>query len=112
MASQPGVISVSDQLTTFDDTFAMMENLDYVVTTCTSVLHAAAITGTKTIGLVPIAAYFTYLSPKTEGRPDNTSIWYGNNFRFFRQVKPKNWSLPLQQAQNYIRQDLKLTHEK
>src|ERR1035437_8163782 len=30
MASQPGVISVSDQLLTFDDTFAMMENLDYV----------------------------------------------------------------------------------
>lgn len=112
MAARADVISISDQITSFDDTFALMENLDYVVTTCTSVLHAAAIVGTKTIGLVPIAAYFTYLSPPTPGRPQNTSIWYGDNFRFFRQVKPKNWEEPLQQAKEYIQQDLKLTYEK
>jgi hypothetical protein len=111
MAARPDVITVSDQIKSFDDTFAMVENLDYVVTTCTSVLHAAAISGTKTIGLVPIAAYFTYLSPPTPGRPENTSIWYGDNFRFFKQVKPKNWELPLQQAHDYIREDLKLTYD-
>lgn len=112
MAARPDVISVSDQINSFDDTFAMVENLDYVVTTCTSVLHAAAIAGTKTIGLVPIAAYFTYLSPPTPGRPKDTSIWYGDNFRFFCQTKPKSWELPLQQAADYIREDLKLNHAK
>ena len=100
----PELIDIADQITSFDDTFALLENLDLVVTTCTSVLHASAIVGTKTIGFVPIAAYFTYLSPTTEGRPPNTSIWYGDNLRFFRQVKPKSWKDPMIEAKSYIKQ--------
>lgn len=110
MRARTDVIQISDQIESFDDTFAMVENLDYVVTTCTSVLHAAAISGTKTIGLVPIAAYFTYLSPPTTGRPTDTSIWYGDNLRFYMQTQPKDWHGPLQQAVDYIQQDLKNNH--
>ena len=110
MRARTDVIQISDQIESFDDTFAMVENLDYVVTTCTSVLHAAAISGTKTIGLVPIAAYFTYLSPPTTGRPTDTSIWYGDNLRFYMQTQHKDWHGPLQQVVDYIQQDLKNNH--
>lgn len=91
----PELIDVADQIESYDDTFALLENLDFVVSSCTSVLHAAAIMGTRTLGLIPISAYFTWLSPPTEGREKNTSIWYGDNLRFFRQTEPKDWTNPL-----------------
>lgn len=91
----PELIDVSDRIESYDDTFALVENLDFVISSCTSVLHAAAIMGTKTLGLIPISAYFTWLSPPTPGRPANTSIWYGDNLRFFRQTVPKDWTNPL-----------------
>lgn len=91
----PELIDVADQIESYDDTFALLENLDFVVSSCTSVLHAAAIMGTRTLGLIPISAYFTWLSPPTEGRDKNTSIWYGDNLRFFRQTEPKDWTKPL-----------------
>jgi len=94
-AKYPELIDVSDQIESYDDTFALLENLDFVVSSCTSVLHAAAIMGTRTLGLIPISAYFTWLSPPTQGRPGNTSIWYGDNLRFFRQTVPKDWAKPL-----------------
>jgi tetratricopeptide (TPR) repeat protein len=94
-AKYPELIDVSDQIESYDDTFALLENLDFVVSSCTSVLHAAAIMGTRTLGLIPISAYFTWLSPPTQGRPGNTSIWYGDNLRFFRQTEPKDWAKPL-----------------
>lgn len=102
----PELIDVSKDIKSFDDTFAIVENLDYVVTSCTSVLHAAAIRGVKTLGLVPISAYFTWLSPTTDGRPKNTSIWYPDNLRIFRQVKPKNWDEPFEKVREFLLKDL------
>jgi hypothetical protein len=91
----PELIDVTNRIESYDDTFALLENLDFVVSSCTSVLHAAAIMGTRTLGLIPISAYFTWLSPPTQDRPSNTSIWYGDNLRFFRQTMPKDWTKPL-----------------
>jgi len=98
----PELIDVSDRIESYDDTFALLENLDFVVSSCTSVLHAAAIMGTRTLGLIPISAYFTWLSPPTQGRPSNTSIWYGDNLRFFRQTVPKDWTKPLAELTNCL----------
>ena len=89
----PELIDVSDKIKSYNDTFAMLQNLDLVVTSCTSVLHAAAIAGTKTLGLIPIQAYFTWVSPS----PGRTSIWYGDNLQLFRQVTPKIWNVPIQE---------------
>lgn len=86
----------------YDDTMAFMENLDYVVTSCTSVLHASAIIGTKTLALVPISAYFTWVSPS----PGNTSIWYPDNLQVFKQVTPKLWDEPLLQMKALLWDEL------
>ena len=76
--------------------------MDYVITSCTSVLHASAIVGTETLALVPISAYFTWVSPTTEGRPENTSIWYDDNLKVFRQVTPNSWEEPLSELGKYL----------
>jgi hypothetical protein len=99
MVKYPELIDVSDKIQSYDDTFALLENLDYVVTSCTSVLHASAIVGTKTLALIPISAYFTWVSPA----PDNQSIWYSDDLRLFRQVTPKKWDEPLKELANYLK---------
>lgn len=91
----PEVIDIADNIKSYDDTLALLENLDAVITSCTSVLHASAIVGVKTFALIPISAYFTWVSPPTPGRPANTSIWYDDNLRLFRQVTPKKWDEPV-----------------
>ena len=98
----PELIDVSDKIHSYDDTLALLENLDFVITSCTSVLHASAIVGTTTLALIPVSAYFTWVSPPTEGRDSNTSIWYQDNLRLFRQVTPKSWDEPLLEMKQYI----------
>jgi hypothetical protein len=101
-AEYPELIDISGKIKSYNDTFALLENLDLVVSSCTSVLHAAAIMGTKSIGLVPISAYFTWLSPELSGRSHHTSIWYADNLRIFKQIKPKNWDKPMEEMRAYL----------
>lgn len=97
----PQLIDVTNKITSYNDTLALLKNLDYVITSCTSVLHAAAIVGTKTLGLIPISAYFTWLHPM----PDNKSIYYGDNLRIFKQVTFKSWEEPLAELRQFIVND-------
>lgn len=106
MVNYPELIDVSDKIKSYDDTFALLENLDFVVSSCTSVLHASTIVGTKTLGLIPISAYFTWLSPITPGRPENTSIWYGDNLRIFKQTIPRNWDKPFKEMNEHLLTEL------
>jgi len=101
----PNLIDLTSEIKTYDDTLAFLENLDYVVTSCTSVLHASAIVGTKTLGLIPISAYFTWVSPATPGRDSNTSIWYDDNLRLFKQTIPKDWTLPFEEIKGYFKNE-------
>ena len=101
-SNYPELIDVSDKIKSYDDTLALLENLDLVVTSCTSVLHASAIVGTKTIGLIPISAYFTWVSPVTEGRHKNSSIWYYDNLKIFKQITPKSWNEPMEDMKKYL----------
>lgn len=102
----PELIDVSDKIKSYDDTLSLLENLDYVITSCTSVLHASAIVGTKTMALIPISAYFTWVSPAIKGRDDNTSIWYEDNLRLFKQSVPKNWDIPLSALKEFLQKDI------
>jgi hypothetical protein len=104
-AACPELINIADQIESFEDTAALLENLDIVISTCTSIVHLSAAVGTKTVVFVPIAAYFTYLMPQREDRPEHTSLWYGDNFRYFRQTKPKDWSDPMREAKKFIQKE-------
>ena len=80
------VMDLSDSLETFDDLLGVIYNLDLVITSCTSVAHAACAMGKKVIILIPIMEYYTW----AEGKP--TSSWYGNNLRLIRQIIPETWN--------------------
>lgn len=79
------VVDLSGDLSTFDDLLGVIHNLDLVITSCTSVAHAACAMGKKTIIMIPIMEYYTW----AEGKP--TSSFYGDNLRLIRQVTPETW---------------------
>jgi hypothetical protein len=73
-----------------------MENLDIIITSCTSVAHAASSLGKRTFVFVPISAYYVW-SHSMEQSP-----WYGDNVTLFRQEKPRTWKEPLLKLQNSL----------
>ncbi len=70
---------------TWEDTLAILDQLDLVITSCTSVAHASAALGKVTWVIVPILPYYIW------ALPTSTSPWY-NSVRLFRQEKFQDWS--------------------
>lgn len=79
------VVDLQLNLNTFEDLLGVIHNLDLVITSCTSVAHAAAALGKKVIILIPIMEYYVW----AEGKKN--SSWYGDNVRLIRQVTPEIW---------------------
>jgi tetratricopeptide (TPR) repeat protein len=69
----------------FADTAALIENLDLVITVCTSVAHLAAALGKTVWILIPFVSCWRWL----ENRAD--SPWYASA-RLFRQQERGNWA--------------------
>lgn len=80
------VIDLSNHLTSFEDLLGVMHNLDLIITSCTSVAHAACALGKRTIIMIPIMEYYTW----AEGKKN--SSFYGENLRLIRQVTPETWT--------------------
>ena len=85
LAQYPDITSLESELETFEDAIACINNLDVVVTSCTSVAHAAAALGKRVFVMVPIMDYYVW------GENKSKSSWYGDNVTIIRQTKPKNW---------------------
>jgi tetratricopeptide (TPR) repeat protein len=69
-----GVIDLKDKLQTWEDTAAIINQLDLVVTSCTSIAHLAGAMGVKTIIKSPKSCYLTWCS-----REQGKSFWYGDS---------------------------------
>lgn len=85
LTSDLPVKDLSGYLETFDDLLGAINNLDLIITSCTSVAHAACAMGKRTIVIIPIMEYYTW----AEGKP--TSSFYGDNLRLIRQITPETW---------------------
>lgn len=96
--THPGVISLKDRLNTWEDTLDLVDQMDVIVSSCTSIVHAAGAMGKSTIVLSPIASYYPWISTRTDDR----TVWYGENFYNFKQVTPRSWAEPLQQVTAYF----------
>jgi hypothetical protein len=83
-------------LITYDDTLSIMNELDLIITSCTSIAHAAAAMGKETICITPISAYYTWC------HSCDKSPWYGNNLTILRQTQPRTWRQPLQQLEEIL----------
>lgn len=73
-------------LISWEDTAACIENLDLVITSCTSIAHLASAMGKPTWVIVPILPYHIW------AYGDKHSPWYTENTTVFRQKKFGNWS--------------------
>ena len=80
----------------FADTFSIINQMDLVITSCTSIAHIAASMGKEVCVFVPIMEYYAWTS--TTGK----SWWYGDNVHLFRQKKPRNWDKPIQELKEFL----------
>ena len=90
------ILDLSDRLNSWEDTLGVMENLDLIITSCTSVAHAAAALGKKTCVLVPISAYYVWSHSMDQ------SPWYGDHVKLFRQERPRVWDEPIAKLKQWL----------
>lgn len=73
------LIDMRSQLKTIDDTMGLIYNLDYVITSDTSVAHMAAAMGKKVFVLVPISGFYTW----------SMNVWYDNVYCYYQKAFKK-----------------------
>lgn len=83
---------------TFEDTFSIIQQMNLVVTSCTSIAHIAASMGKEVCVFVPLMEYYVWTSSDNQ-----KSWWYGDNVHLFKQKKPRDWSSPLQELENFLK---------
>ena len=83
------VTDVSDELMTFDDTAALVAELDLVISIDTSVIHLAGAMGKQTWALLAVGPDARW------GRFGEATPWYPS-MRLFRQRSVGNWDMPIQ----------------
>ncbi len=73
-----------DDFCDFNDTAALCENMDLIITVDTSIAHLAGALGKKTYLLLPYAPDWRW------GLSSNKSVWY-DSITIFRQDEARNW---------------------
>ena len=101
--THPRCINLIDKLDTWEDTLDYIDQMDIIVSSCTSLVHAAGAMGKRTIVITPISEYYTWTSTRT----DESTPWYGENFSVLRQTKLRDWSEPLARAKELIEIEIK-----
>lgn len=80
------LINLDADITDFEDTIAVLDNVDLLVSVDTSVVHFAGAMGRKAWAMIPFAPDWRWLM----GRED--SPWYPS-LRLFRHQAPRRWDL-------------------
>lgn len=81
----------------WEDTLGALSNCDLIVTSCTSIAHAAGALGIPTFVIVPVMPYYTWAYPIDGGR----SPWY-NSVTLFRQATFGDWSQPFEKLKEAL----------
>lgn len=85
----PRVINLKDKIKNWDDTLDYLNQMDLVVSSCTSLIHAAGAIGKAAYVIIPILTYYTW------AKPSYTTKWYDTNMTILRQKEYDNWNQPL-----------------
>jgi hypothetical protein len=86
------IIDLQNLLISWEDTAACIQNLDLVITSCTSIAHIASAMGKPTWVIVPILPYHVWACG------DKHSPWYKNTTRIFRQKTFGKWDEPFEEV--------------
>ena len=77
-----------DQMKSWEDTASIIQGLDLVITSCTSIAHLAGAMGKETWVIVPVLPYYAWAVAGEK------SVWY-ETVKLFRQEKYGEWDAPL-----------------
>jgi hypothetical protein len=102
-----GVIDLQEELTSWEETAAVIENLDLVITSCTAIAHLAGSMGKETWVIVPILPYHTW----TWKAPESTTTPYYDSVRIFRQKDYNKWNKTFQPMYSELEKKFDLTHK-
>jgi hypothetical protein len=80
------IIDLQHLLISWEDTCSAIDNLDLIITSCTSIAHLASAMGKPTWVIVPILPYYIW------ARGKRFSPWYQKTTRMFRQQEFGNWN--------------------
>jgi hypothetical protein len=73
--------------------------MDCIVSSCTSLVHAAGAIGKTTFVAVPIAEYYIWTSSRT----NESCPWYGDNFHVLKQTQWRDWTQPLSKISEQVK---------
>ena len=96
----PDVINLKGRLNNWEDTLDYVDQMDLILSSCTSLPHISGAMGITTIVVPPITEYYVWSS----SRADDSSPWYGSNFHVYKQTKVHSWDEPLAKATKLIKQ--------
>ncbi len=82
------IVDRTSELASFDDTAALISNLDLVVTVCTSVAHLSAALGRPTYLLLDVNPHWVWMTERRD------SPWYPT-IKLYRQRAYRDWAVPL-----------------
>ena len=100
-----GCIDLGSKINSWEDTLDFIDQMDCIISSCTSLVHAAGAMGKTCFVVVPIAEYYIWSTSKR----DITTPWYGSNFQVHKQTKVRDWHEPLSKVKQEV---LKLTENK
>lgn len=80
----------------FEDTFSIIDNMDLIITSCTSVAHIAAAMGKEVCVILSIMEFYSWMG--STGK----TWWYGDNVHLFRQKRPREWDEPLLELESFL----------
>lgn len=92
----PGIIDMQKDMNSFVSTAEIINSMDLVITSCTSIAHASAALGKKTFVFVPICAYYPWC------HSSDKSPWYGDHLTLLRQKTPRSWSEPMAELSSIL----------
>jgi hypothetical protein len=98
LADFPNIINMEHSMNNWENTIELIDKLDVIITSCTSIAHVAAALGKTTYIIVPISAYYTWCHSMEQ------SPWYGDNVKVFRQTETRSWKQPLTKLKECLNQ--------
>jgi tetratricopeptide (TPR) repeat protein len=96
--NHPRVTDLSSRIESWEDTLDLIDQMDCIVSSCTSLVHAAGAIGKTTFVAVPIAEYYIW----TTSKKGHESPWYGDNFYVMRQTELRDWHKPLSKINEHV----------
>ena len=94
-------LDAQNKLDTWESTLSYINSMDLIITSCTSIAHAAAALGKRTIVFSPMSSYYVWCHSKKYKH----SPWYGENVSVLRQKRPRYWEEPMSELVDLLKEE-------